>query len=252
MRLALVLLTASIASAQFFPFPGPGRQGSGGGGGGASATFQGIQTAASGSASATTIAAPALTVTAGDLLVVFAWGASSIDTTGVVCGSDTLTSDKSWINSGYLGRIWYKVNAASSGSTTCTATYTSATGYRVIMAANYTITGGSATLQASTCNTSSACTALEASSTNRTSANLTTSTANTLQIAAGIDWSGGTINHTAAGGYTLRLDGSSTPSDVQFYYDRVVTSTGTYPSGNFGTTSTADQYMTFFITFGLT
>jgi hypothetical protein len=244
MKYALFLLTASIASAQFFPFPGPGRTGSGGGGGGSASVYRGkaVNTNDNSAGSTTISTTGTLAITAGDLVVVLVGGANN--PASVACGGQALTQAKAWTAGGYNVQAWYLQNASANAAATCTATFGGSTAFRSIQAANY---GGVVTTGAllfSTCNTST-CDALAATSTSRTTANVTTATANTLHLAIGLDWDGGTT-HTAANSYNLRNDGAT-----EFWYDKDLAATGTYPSGNFGTVNVADEYIPIYLVFQL-
>jgi hypothetical protein len=243
MKIALALLTASIASAQFFPFPGPGSKGSGGGGGGGNATFK-SSSQQNVDAAGTTISTPGtLNVAAGDLIVVgVATSAASAPTITVACGVDSLTQIQQIFDSDdgpYAIALFYKENATANATATCTAT-TPNQAFRAIGAANYSGIVTSSSLMGSSCNGAS-CNDLSVSTTNRTAQNIVTANKGLL-VAFIIDWNGTT--HTAANGYTLRYDGT-TPA----YLDKVGQAAGTYPSGNFSTVSPTDNYLAIFAAF---
>lgn len=214
-----------------------------GGGGGGGAVFKG-ESHDNQSTADTTISTPAtLNVAGGDLIVVVI-GATNHDTASVTCGSDTLTQAAfNTEPSNYKVYAFYKENASANSSVTCTATFNTAVSFRAIEAVNYSGVLTSSSLKNTSCN-SATCNALAASSTGRTAQNITTTTANAVLIGCGLDWNGGNTL-TGANGYTKRVNGES-----PFLFDKNVSSTGTYPSGNFATSNTADQYLSFLLVFG--
>lgn len=211
------------------------------------AVFKGFSTKDDNSGQPSITTPTALNIASGDLIIVlFTYQPRGVVAPTVTCGSNTLTQVKQNTESGgYLVFLFYKQNAVS-GTTTCTGT-TSDPGdtFITIVAANYSGVATSGALLASSCN-SSGCNTIAPSSTNRTAQNVTTATTNTLLIGLGVDWNGGDT-HTAANGYTLRVN-----STTAFLLDKNVSSAGTYPSGNFSTTNVADQYLSLFAAFATT
>lgn len=156
-------------------------------------------------------------------------------------GGQTLTLAHSSYVAGekYRLRLLYKENcSAVSGAVFAESSETSgnAFNYTACAVAVYSGVATSSSFDKAACNDAT-CTALATSSTNRTTQNITSANASSLIICCGVDWNGG-VTHTAANGFNKRLNGV-TP----FLFDKIATSTGTFPSGNFSTTNTADDYL---------
>ena len=84
-------------------------------------------------------------------------------------------------------------------------------------------------------------TALRDTSTSRTAPNITTTT-RALLIAAGTDWAYYNT-HTAATNWTKILDSQTKGTDsTTMYLHARIANAGTYPNGNFATSSATDQY----------
>lgn len=186
-----------------------------------------------------------INVPAGSLLLVAFGGEYAFDSLSVICGSDTLSLVKTFNygSSGYGLHLFAKPNAIGGSSVSCTADWTTSGGYRFIAAWSYSGVATSSPGDGSSCN-STDCTALASASTGRTAQNITTTNANDLLVGVAVDWDGGTT-HTEANGYSLRLDGNTIA-----VADKTVSSTGSYPGGNFTTTS-SQQYMSVFAAFKL-
>lgn len=240
MKLLILALLCASAWGQMWPFPGPGTIAHSGGGGGPA--FVSAANANDAASSATITTTSSLTIGTGDLVVVLAAVANRTPT-AIACGSNSLTAGPTWLNSGYSVQLWYKQNATS-GTTTCTATFNDAGTYRAIAAANYSGAATSGGILHQSTNTAGA-NNLNATSTSRTASNVTTTTANAIHICAGVDWDGTSGVLTGANGYSVRVDG-----DTEWFVDKFTTSTGSYPGGNVGTTASTDQYMAFYVVFG--
>lgn len=236
----LPLVFAALSLFQSLPLGGIPVSSGGGG-----AVFKG-ESHNNGDTSATSIITPGtLSIATGDLIVV-AVGAQAPGSpvVTVTCGASNTLTQATFAHEagGYNVWVFYKENASASTSA-CTASFNNSYNFRAIEAVNYSGVLTSSSLKNTSCN-SVGCDALAASSTSRTTQNVTTTTANALLIGLGVDWNGGDVD-TAANGYTKRVNGL-TP----FLFDKNVTTTGTYPSGNFATSSPADQYLSIFLVFG--
>lgn len=242
MKIIIFLVAAFVCFGQM-PFPGPGMAHAVSSGG-QTPTYKGGNAQNINSADLTISSVATLNVAAGDLVIVLLSGSNTADTPSVVCGSDSLSLAKTETASSYRADVWYKENASANAAATCTATWSNQSDWRSITAVNYSGVATSGSLVYSSCN-SATCNALAASSTSRTAQNVTTGAPNAsaLLIGCGIDWDGD-VTHTLANSYNKRINGT-TP----FLLDKNVTSTGTYPSGNFSTVGSAQQYMSFFLVF---
>lgn len=189
-----------------------------------------------------TIVSPSVTVPSGALIVVGIMAATT-SIASVSCGGQSLTYIRHATEGSYPTELWYLANS-NSGSMTCTGTLNGgAETYRRIMVGVATGIATSSPLDQSSCNVA-ACDALSSHATNRTAQNVTTTTANQLLVAITSEWV--THTFTAAGGFT-KVSGLY---DVSMYY-RIVSSSGSYPNGNFATVDDAsdDQYLSVFATF---
>lgn len=197
------------------------------------------------SITSTTIATPTtIDVVAGDLIV-FSFGASAV--AGVACtaasspsvGTFTEIFDVVDTTNNYVTTIYALVATSSQTGVTFTGTFSATRTFRYCVAGVYRLSSG--TFSIGQCTGATATPGQRAAtSSSRTATNLTTAQANSLLVAIGVDWDGTT--HTAANGYTLDVDGT-TP----FLYHLQVSSIGTYPSGNYGTVSPADEYFAYFL-----
>lgn len=178
-------------------------------------------------------------VSANDLILVFVQRNNQAQCTGVASTTPSITftlleSAESG-DTGFNCDIWGAKAPSSAASVDITASYSAAGAYSSIFSARWNNCPASITPSHT-----AATTAKQTSSTSRTVSNITTS-ARCLLIAAGCDWNN-FCTHTAASGWTKRADytvlGANT---TQYMLDRVANS-GTYPSGNFSTTSVADEY----------
>jgi hypothetical protein len=180
-------------------------------------------------------------VAVGDLIIVAAGRYQQDDCTGIASTSPALTFTRvaraADATLDYQLDLWAAIATTAASSMTITASYSTSAAVLQLYAARY------ANGQSITLNASSAHTALQASSTNRTNANITT-TERTLLIVAG-----GNVNGfwdmSPATNWTERVDNNSpygASSTLSYLYERIADA-GTYPSGNYATSETADTYM---------
>jgi hypothetical protein len=206
-------------------------------------------TSTSNAASATTIAnGTSVNVATNDLIVVVVSHGNNIaNATGVACGSNTLTraTSSTYATENFGIELWYKEGAVAGATTTCTATWAAAQIYRTIIVALYTGAATSSALDQTSCNVAG-CNSTTTDATNRTAQNVTTTQAGEVLVWASVEWQ--THNWTPANSFTERLGASGTDLMLS---DRVVASTGTYPSGNVETVTDAvdDKYLAVFATF---
>lgn len=209
------------------------------------AVFGTASTAEDNLANQTIATGGSLTVAAGDLIVCQTSGASATTATVTCGGSNTLTFIAANNEpGGFNQRTFYKENAASYTGT-CSADWGSAgINFQSITCANYSNVLTSSSLLNNSCNGAS-CNALAATSTSRTAQNVTPTSGSRLLIAFGVDWNG-TVTESGANSFNLRVD-AVTP----FLFDKNVTANGStaYPSGNFGTVGSTDQYLSQFLVF---
>ena len=238
-----ILLTTALASAQFFPFPGPGRAPSGGGG---PANFEYISgaVAASGDASGPTLVTGTFTYPAGSTVLVFAGANGTIS--GVTCNSQALTYlNLEWVQSNYRLRAYVLYNTSAGTNITCTATWTASVPWRRIHAVAYTGLAASSAYLQGACGPAACPGGTGTPTTSRTTANVTTTVPNTIHIAYLMNWNGiGT--YTAATNYNLDVQAGSDVTSALL--SRIVTATGTYPSGNVATAN-SDSYAAFYMVF---
>jgi hypothetical protein len=206
-------------------------------------TYQGSGTVyEAGGASSTSLSTTITDVAVGDLLVVQVRREEQNDCTGVASTSPALTFARQARAGGHGSElyqdIWTAIATSAASSMVITASY-SASGvsrYGAIISHRYSsgITSATATHSASH-------NSLQSASTNRATPNITT-TARTLLIAAGDDQDYYNT-HTAASGWTKRLDSDTKGNDTtaMWMYDRIADA-GTYPNGNVGTVNNSDQY----------
>lgn len=225
---------------------GPPPAGGGGGGGCTPATpvFKAlISGEPAGSSTTVATSSGTLNVAACDSYVVLIGRAyTSPQTTSVTCGGESLTNVayNTPTGEGYRIELWVKSGAAANGTASCTATFSVSADFRVIFAATYSGLVDTSVVDQSSCSISG-CATVSSLTTSRTAADVTTTVANTLLIGLGVNYDAPTTL-TGAGSFTAR----SSSSSVLYWADRVVTATGTYPSGNFGTTSASERYLGFF------
>lgn len=241
MKQLLLILLPCAALAQMHPSPGPGTRAVAAPPAGI--VYRGGTTNHADSSASSIATASTLNIQAGDLTLVVT-GALTNSSMAVTCGADSLTEIKSWYyaTDNYTVKVFAKYGSTANASATCTVTYGSASTFRFIGAGHW---GGIATASAldqSSCNSIS-CDSLATSATSRTALNVTTTQADELLVGIAVDWDGG-LTHTAANSFNIRLDGNTV-----VLADKVVSSTGTYPSGNFTTASPAQRYLSFFLTF---
>jgi hypothetical protein len=170
---------------------------------------------------------------------------------GVTCDGTAMTSlrrnDSN--TAGFSIEVWAWIADRNISSAAIVASYTGGTLFFTMNTARWSGVS-SATPLTSSCN-SSGCSGLATTSTNRLAQSITTSQ-RSLLIACGTDWNAART-HTAATGWTKRLDGSGTPlTSTQFIHDRV-DNAGTYGGATaFSTTSATDQYLSILLAFPLT
>jgi hypothetical protein len=188
------------------------------------------------SASASSIStSDSLTVNSGDLILCLVQGGPDYPS-GVTCGSNTLTKIDGFSYASYNIDAYY-LAGATANSGTCTVSYASAVTYRGITCASYSGLASSDALdQYSKAR-------ITATSTITTPYNVTTTNANNLLVAIGSAWDH-TQTYTGENGYTGRLSGV-----LNFIFDKVVSSTGTYPSGSVGTGSATDDFIFYYLAF---
>jgi hypothetical protein len=182
-----------------------------------------------------------LNLAAGDFVYVVATGTTA--PTSVTCGGVSMTAQDAWSypNSTYYVRSFYILNTSANASAQIVATYDAAPTYQRMCAVQYSGIATSAAADGFDDNVEPD--TLTDTSTNRTSRNITTTNANDLLIGFSLDWNFFKVV-TAASGWTRRSASSGT-SSLFGLVDKVVTQTGTYPSGTFSTTADTDQYMSF-------
>lgn len=195
------------------------------------------ETLSSGTSAASTAI---INLSAGDLVVVyFAYLSADGQTpSSELIGTQSLSLARSHLVSSenYRVRVLYKHNCSQEANATFSFSGTYELNYVCCAVAVYSGISTSSAYASSACN-DAGCSALAASSTNRTTQNITTTQANSLIVCGGVDWNG-SLTHTAQNGYNKRQNGATI-----FLFDKVASSTGSYPNGNFSTTSASDQYM---------
>jgi hypothetical protein len=215
-----------------------------GGGGGGAITYKNSFVENFPDASATTFTTTGtLNIASGDFVVVlvayYSFDETLPDAESIGGQALTLAHSSYVAGEKYRIRLLYKSNCSANSAATFvidTSTANNAINFVGVAAACYSGIAASSAFDTAACNDAT-CTALATSSTSRTTQNITTANANSLIVCAGIDWDGNKT-HTAANSFNKRLNGT-TP----FMFDKIVSSTGSYPGGNFSTTNTADQYL---------
>lgn len=206
-----------------------------------SASFQELGTLQNArSASLSSLSTTIANVAVGDLLVVVVQRDRQDQCTGVASSSPSLTFTK--VLTAQSGEnhfntdLWAAIATSSASSQTITASYSASSSYGAIFSARYSSGVSSITPNATTAHTT-----LQYYSTDRTNSNMTT-TARTLMLAFGTNWNYYYLV-SAATNWTKRVDCDTfgDNSTVQFLFDRVADA-GTYPSGNYGTNESADDY----------
>ena len=219
----------------------------GGGGGYETPTFRSISQSAGtlgpGDPITLTTYADALVVADGDLVVCVVGGTQSL--VGITVGGESLVEIEE-IVAGYYVSLWYKEDAAVNAAAAIVADFSESANYVGFICAAYSNIALSSALDEFSCN-AAGCDALATAAATRTSQNVTTD-AQTDELLIGVEVSWDySHTYTAAGSYTLRSGATTFNNSL---VDLVVTSTGTYPSGNFTTTDAQeDQYFSFFVTF---
>lgn len=203
---------------------------------------------ANSSPSATSISTSAgINVNAGDVIIVWGGNGSNNDlnaSSSPSVGTFTEVSDV-WDSSNTYKTAWYRLVATSTQSNVIfTISSAPSTGsFWGIGASVFRTSSGTFTFDSATCGTAG-CGLLNSTSANRTASNLTSAVANSLLVGFGIDWDGTT--HTGANGFAVSLDGTT-----NFSTWKQVSSTGSYPGGNFSTVSPTDEYFSYFACFSI-
>jgi hypothetical protein len=190
-------------------------------------------------------------VTAGDLLFVLAQRDDQDLCTGVASASPAVSFTSLGIqmvspaDAVFGTQLWAAVAPSSTASMSITASYSTSESWGAMF--SWRMSPGSITAISPVNGSSSYDGTLPASTTtNRTAPNIVT-TARCLLLAVGADWDF-YYNHTAATNWTKRVDcdtfGDNTTT--QFVHERIADA-GTYPSGNFATSSSADYYMSILV-----
>jgi hypothetical protein len=139
--------------------------------------------------------------------------------------------------------ICYKENATANATASWTATYDLARPYRWIGVANYSGMATASVVDAGpTCNVAGCNSAT--TGTDRTASNLTTTQANTLLLACSYDNNGNTW--TMQNSFNAR---AGTSGQDAMLADKSVSSTGSYPAGNFATVGSSAGYVSSFAAF---
>jgi ethanolamine utilization protein EutP (predicted NTPase) len=202
-----------------------------------------------GSSSASSLSTTITDVEVGDLLVVQVQRNNQVTITGVASTTPALTfARQARADSAYLyfqPDIYTAIATTAASSMVITASYSASDLWGSMISYRWSvgITSGTATHTASDA-------ALRATSTSRTATNITT-TARTLLLAAGTDWDY-YLTHTAATNWTKILDSQTKGSNTTtIYLHARIADAGTYPNGNFATTSATDQYVGSIIALGI-
>lgn len=195
-----------------------------------------------GAVSASSMASTITNVAVGDLLIAAAKREYQDNITGVASTSPALTFTK--IAGGRSATaaeggtdLWAAIATSAASSMVITATYSDSQKFGGLVTARYTPGVTSITASATAAHTT-----LQASSTNRTITNISPAV-RTLMIVVGENWDY-FYNTAPATNWTERVDSDTFGNDTttQFLFDRIADA-GTYPSGNFATNATADQYL---------
>lgn len=204
-----------------------------------------LENAAAGSASNIS-ATGTLNIAAGDLVVAYVAGTRTI--ASGTCGSDSMTvgvTRTATDGSGYYCAILYKENASANAAATITGTFSVGADFRDILVVQYSGIATASSLDQSSTDIVGNSGVIHSTSTARTAQNITTTLSNTLLLGFHLNWDNPRTT-TAAAGYTKRGPSGSTMHNV---CERVITSTGTYPSGNFATVDVTDPYLSIFAAF---
>jgi hypothetical protein len=205
-------------------------------------TYQGSGTLDyKGGGAASSLSTTITNVEVGDLLVVQLQRDNQNNITGVASTSPALTFNRQARAIGNAANnfnqdIYTAIATTAASSMVITASYSSSEAWGSMISFRWSggITSGTATHTASDSDR-------RATSTSRTATNITT-TARTLLLAAGSDWDY-YRTHTAATNWTKILDSQTKGTDsTTMYLHARIADAGTYPSGNFATTSATDQY----------
>lgn len=202
-----------------------------------------VDTEVPGNTAATTVAAGTLNVANGDAIVscVGASGTVTVNSVNDSCGN-ILTRQKRATGSPGTLEMWVKLNAAVCPASTLTATYATAATSRLITAANYI---GPTAIDQSSCN-SAACDT-QSTGLGRTALNVTTTQGN--ELLAACSWDNGSTFWQGANSYALRTVALRGAVSMDYQHmDKIVSTTGVHPSGNFATVSTTGNYETVFVT----
>jgi hypothetical protein len=203
-------------------------------------------------ASLSTVASGTINVATGDLIVACVGrGIFGLTVTGITDGG---TNNTGWTKVGTTSSsgagqtvgdldMWVKTNAAANAAGAITATLSSASTFRDIRVATYgnMATTAGALIDQSSCSVAGCGTA---TSTSVTAVNVTTTQANELLVYCG--YNNNTTNWAEANSFTLRGGIIAVAANLA---DRIVASTGTYPSGDIATLNAAAGQVGVFATF---
>ena len=202
--------------------------------GGGSIAFKGVVEGSISTVSITWDLTGTLNLAAGDF--VYIGVGATVDATAVTVGGQSATKISVNTAEGYSVAHWYLANASADSAATVTITANGGN-YAVGAAANYSGVATSSVLDQSACNVSG-CNAQTDSATTHTSQNVTTTQANELLCYWDVSWDNKT-SMTAGTNWTKR---TAAGTKAWVLLDRIVSSTGTYPSATVVTVDdTADD-----------
>jgi hypothetical protein len=189
------------------------------------------------------------TVNTGDLIIALVQRVEQNNCTGVTVGGSamTLVRRNYWTGESFGLDVWARIATASGTSVAVTATYSVFKNFMTMTAARYSGVS-SATALATSCNGAS-CDIVASTSTDYQAQAITIGSSGLL-IATGTNYDNART-HTAASGWTKRLDGSGTPrTSFQFLFDQNVAS-GTYGGATAFSTAATDRYFSILMAFPL-
>lgn len=182
-----------------------------------------------------------LNLASGDTVVCGAgWSGTTVAVQSVACGGQNLVQAKHGTGSPGSLDGWILFNASPNATASCVVTWVSPVISRLVACANYSGIGNGSVDQSS-CN-SVGCNVETTGTQNRTAQNVNTTSANELLV--GLSWDNGSGNWAVGGNFNLRSGAAL--KDYQ-YTDQIVTGTGTFPSGNFATSTSGSNYISDFL-----
>jgi hypothetical protein len=188
-------------------------------------------------------------IASGDLVLALVARESPTSITGVTCDGTSMTLLRTVTTSlGYDLSAWGWIADRAIASASVTSSFSNSAAYLVMNSARWSNVS-SVTMLASSQNTNDG-DGRAGTSPDRKSGSITTAQ-RALIIGCGHDWNL-YLTHTAATGWTKRLDGSGTPLvSPEFILDRV-SDAGTFGGATaFSTTSPADSYLSMLLAFPL-